>query len=361
MPNKAILDDIKKIKDMDSKNMLGSLELLGEQMREIYKLGENLKLPISYEKANKILVVGMGGSETNWHVIKTLFSKEIAVPLEILNDYHIPAWVDKNTLVIGSSYSGSTEETINAVKEAKERGAKLMILTSGGELRKWAKIHKISALIFTEKNNPCGQPRIGSGYMIMGGIMLLNRIGLLEFSGRQARTLIKTVSKYGKKFSAKIAVQTNRAKQIAQKTIDKTVWYAGAEHLAGNAHAGANQMNENGKRFAGYYLIPELNHHLLEGMKHPRSNQHNLLFILLESGLYDGRIQKRFAVTKKVLNKNNIIYARYLCQEKEKINQMGEALALTGFIGYYAAILAGIDPNLVPYVDYFKKQMAQNH
>lgn len=354
---KIVLDDIRQIKKLDARNMRGSLELLGEQMKETLKLAKKLKIPPSYKKINKILVLGMGGSEINFHALKALLAGELKAPLEIVSDYHLPGWVDKNTLAVGSSYSGNTEEVLRAVAEAGAKGAKLLVLTSGGELKLLAKKYKAPALIFTGKNNPCGQPRIGIGYMVMGGLMLLNKAGVLTVDEEKISGLIKTAGAYGKKFSPAALQQHNRAKQIANKTIGRSVWYVASEHLAGNAHVGANQMNENAKRFAGYFFIPELNHHLLEGLTHPSSNQSDLLFILLESKLYDERNKARYEITRKILDKNKIRYVRYVCREADKLTQAGEILALTGWTGFYAAVLEKIDPSAIPYVDYFKQQL----
>lgn len=351
------LDNIRQIKKLDVKNVRASLELFGEQMKEARKLAQKIKIPPNYKKINKILILGMGGSEINFHVLKTLFGAELKAPVEIVSDYHLPGWVDKNTLVIESSYSGTTEEPLNAVEEARLKGAKILALTSGGELKQWAKKHKVPTLVFTEKNNPCGQPRIGIGYMVMGGLMLLTKVDALALDEKKISEFIKTAGEYGKKFSPTAPQQTNRAKQIANKTIGRSVWYVGSEHLAGNAHVGANQMNENAKRFAGYFFIPELNHHLLESMGNPQTNADSLLFIFLESKLYDKKIQKRYEITRKILDKNNIRYVRYVCREEDKISQAAEVLALTGFTSFYAAILEKIDPSSIPYVDYFKSQL----
>jgi glucose/mannose-6-phosphate isomerase len=127
--------------------------------------------------------------------------------------------------------------------------------------------------------------------------------------------------------------------------------------LAGNAHAAANQMDENAKRFAGYYLIPELNHHLMEGMLYPKSNKKDIIFVLFESGLYHKRVQKRFAVTKKVLDKNKIKYLSYQCGSTDKLLQAGEVLVLSSYVSFYSAILEGIDPTAIPYVDFFKEEL----
>src|SRR5437667_170505 len=123
--NPAILDDIAAIKALDSQNMRASLELLHEQMKSIYFEAAQLTIPARYQRAKKIVVCGMGGSTLPAHIIKTVYAGNLAVPFEIVNGYHLPAYVGKDTLVIASSYSGTTEEAISGATEARKRGALL--------------------------------------------------------------------------------------------------------------------------------------------------------------------------------------------------------------------------------------------
>ena len=147
------------------------------------------------------------------------------------------------------------------------------------------------------------------------------------------------------------------AMQMAIAAKNHSIWYVASEHLIGNAHAAANQINENAKRFAGYFTLPELNHHLLEGMKYPQNNPDSLLFIFLESKLYDKRIQKRYAITKEVLKKNMIPFLTYTCDEKTPFGQAAEVLVMGSYLSFYLAVLEGIDPTAIPFVDYFKSEM----
>src|SRR3989344_2582601 len=282
-----ILDNLAEIKKLDSQNMLGSLQSLGKQIEQINKQAADLKVPASYKKVQNIVVLGMGGSTRGADVIRSVFFNELKVPVIIVNVYHVPNFVDKNSLVIVSSYSGSTEEPIAARDEAEKRKAKLMIISSGGTLAKLAKSKKIPALIFTTENNPCGSPRMGLGYSIAGQRALLVKAGLLTLPTSAAKEAMETIDAYGHMFGVSNPTNNNPAKQLAVSTQEKSVWYAGSEHLSGNVHIGANQMNENAKRFAGFFLVPELNHHLMEGMMKPESNKENLLFVLIESALYD--------------------------------------------------------------------------
>ena len=344
--------------------MLGSLELLGAQMKEVWKQGEMFKLPTSYKKVKNIALLGMGGSAIGMHFIKSVFADELEVPVEIINDYKLPALVNKDTLVIASSYSGGTEETLQAVSEAKKRKAKIVVISAGGKLAEFAlrqssvraKSNKLPALIFTTKNNPCKQPRMGLGYSIVGQIVILQKAGLLKKVAIQK--MMKTIEEFDKKLGVKAGEATNPAMQFAKKLLDKSVWFAGSEHLVGNAHIAANQMNENGKRFAGYFALPELNHHLLEGMVNPKSNKDSLFFILFNSNLYYPRVQKRYNITKDVLAQNVISCEIYQCQAKDKLSQACEVLVFSAYLSYYCAMLSGIDPSNIPFVDYFKKEMA---
>jgi len=352
-----ILDDRKKAEKLDSKNMLGSLELLGAQIEQIWKSSDRFSLSADFKNVENIVVLGMGGSALGPHMVKSAYFDRLKFPMEIVNGYHLPSYVSERTLVIVSSYSGTTEEALISGEEAKKIGAKIVVITSGGKLWEWAKKEGISSLVFSVENNPCGSPRMGLGYSIAGQLIILKKAGLLQITDEEIRELVGVIAKYNQQFGLDNSAPNNSAKQIAVEIGDRSVWYAGAEHLAGNMHVAANQMNENAKRFAGYFLIPELNHHLMEGMIKPNANPKNLLFILIESGLYDERVQKRFEITKSVLDKNKIKHVTYSCQEGNKLSQLGEMLVLSSYISYYSALLNDIDPTAIPFVDFFKEQL----
>ncbi len=351
-----ILDNIEEIKKLDSQNMLGSLELLSAQVKEVLYCAKNIKIPTYYKKAKNIVVLGMGGSTLGANILKSVFFNKLTAPLEIVNGYHVPEYVDKNSFVLVSSYSGTTEEPIFAMKEAQKRKAKLAIITSGGDLAKFSSASKIPGLIFSTNNNPCGSPRMGLGYSIVGQMVLFAKAGLIKLSPKDIKNIVLVLEKYNTEFGV-VNIARNLAKEMAKNLFDRSVWYIGAEHLAGNAHAAANQTNENAKRFAGYFLIPELNHHLMEGMFYPESNKNNLGFVLLESTLYDVHIQKRFDITKKVLDKNKIKYWSYISQEKDKILQACETLVFGSYVSYYGALLQWINPTAIPFVDFFKDEL----
>lgn len=349
-----ILDNFESIKKLDSQKMYSSIELLPEQIKEVWRSAEGLKIPAHYKKANRMVLMGMGGSALGMHIIKSLYFDYLKIPIEIINGYNLPAYADKNTLVLCSSYSGSTEEVLSAVAQAYKQKTKLITISSGGKLADFARAHKIPALVFAVNNNPCGSPRMGLGYSIFGQLILLSKIGLIKFGQTDLNLVLKVIKKYSAEFGIKTVGEVNLAKKFAKEIFGKTVWYAGAEHLSGSTHTAANQMNENAKRFCGWFLIPELNHHLLEGMLYPETNTKNLTFIFLSSHFYDKRVQKRFVITREILEKDKIKSIVYNCSEKSRLGQACEVLLLGSFVSYYSALLQGIDPTAIPFVDYFK-------
>ena len=348
----SILDSISDVKKLDSQNMLGSLERLADQIEQIDAEANEIKLPSSYKKATNVVFFGMGGSALGAHCISSIFRNNLKLPLEIVNGYEAPGTVGKNTLVIAVSYSGGTEETLSALEKARERGAKLVVITSGGELEKYAKKNKIPALIFRTDNNPCGSPRMGLGYTFFGPLLILGKLGIINVSRSDVLSAAATARKYQKLFGQQNNESANFAKSAAGKLLAGSVWFFGAEHLSGNAHIAANQLNENSKRFGGYFLIPELNHHLLEGLSFPKEGLGS--FFLIESDLYSARVQKRFSVTKEILQKNNLNFVSYRCSEKTALNQAVEFLVLSSYLGFYLAMLEGIDPTAIPNVNFLK-------
>ena len=138
---------------------------------------------------------------------------------------------------------------------------------------------------------------MGLGYSILSQWLLLQKIGLLKFSPNQFKEVIKTLDSLQSNFGLNRKAATNQAKKIAKDFYGKVPIIVAAEFLSGNAHTFSNQLNENAKNFSAYFLISEMNHHLLEGLANPKSNSKNLHFLLIESKLYHPRNQRRKSPT----------------------------------------------------------------
>jgi len=339
-----------EIQKIDPKNVFGSTGMLADQCTQIWADAKSIVAPAQYASFDCIVICGMGGSAYGGHVVKELFKKELTVPLYVNSDYHLPGCVTNKSLVVLTSYSGTTEETLANALEAQKIGANITGVTSGGPLGEFLKTNNYPSLIFQSPFNPSNQPRLGTGYIILGTIALLNQLQVLTLSDD---VVIKAITELKADHEA---IKT-AAKETAQKIMGNLPVIFGAEFLVGNAHIIRNQFNETAKSFSAFSEIPELNHHLMEGLKYPSDKK--LIMLILQSNLYSEKIAKRVSLTKDVVTKNNIPVITYDALGTDKISQMLHVLSFGGYVTVYLGLLYNEDPSLIPWVDYFKQQLAK--
>lgn len=353
------LDNLVKIKKLDQYGVLESIDLFAEQCRQTWTDMKKLKFPDTFKKAKNIVVCGMGGSRFTPRTIKELYADKILVPYEIIDDYSLPQYVDHDTLVVLSSYSGTTEEVVSCGKQALSRHALLTGITKGGTVKKLLDDSGNMGYYFVEKYNPCHQPRIGGGYMLFGHLGLLVKNGLLKLSEDEIDQAISFMSQSATKFKANVTTDKNHAKKLALQLKDKHPFIIASGFLRGFANGFANQINENAKMISDYRYIPELNHHLMEGLKKPDLLHKNGIFVMILSDLYEESIQKRFKITQEIVQKQGLQVLNIDLKGKSKLDQTLYAFCLSGYATYYLAMLYDRDPVKIPWVDYFKEKLAQ--
>lgn len=353
----AKLDDIKKIHELDKSRMRDSISALSKQCDQAWQETKQVQVPEDYKKTNCILVNGMGGSAIGADIIKSLFYDELDVPLNIIHSYDLPEFVDENTLVLLSSYSGTTEEPLNTFDQAVAKKAKIIGITTGGKLKPLLEGINAPFYTFEAKHNPCGQPRLGIGYSVMGQLGLLNQTGHLDLTDKEEQGIISMLDEFNKELVPEVETKNNLAKQVAEKFSGKIPIIVASEFLEGNAHTFSNQTNENAKNFATYFMIPELNHHLLEGLAHPKKGTKDLFFFLVNSKLYKKENQFRYKVTQTTVKDNGVGCMEVMLKQKTKILQSFELLLLGEWIAFYMAMLNDLDPSPIPYVDFFKEEL----
>lgn len=339
--------------------MLQSIESLGLQCQQAWEEAGKIAIPRRYRTVKHILINGMGGSGLAGHVIESLYGDKMRVPFKVINSYTLPGFVNQETLYVLSSYSGTTEEVLATFKAARRRRAKLLIICAGGRLATLARRHRLPAYVFEPRFNPCNQPRMGLGYMLAGTLGLLAKAGLLAMNEGEVKGAIRQILSGHRLYGARVPFKRNKAKQLARAWQGRAPVTVAAGHLSGNAHILANQINENSKNFSNYLLISEMNHHLLEGLRFPKLNRHFLSFLFIESGRYLPRIQRRFAITKKILKWNRMAVWQYRAHSSSKLSQVVEVLLFGSYVNFYLAMLNGIDPSPIPFVGQFKKELGR--
>jgi glucose/mannose-6-phosphate isomerase len=353
----SILDSRDEAAKLDLSNALGSIEMLGSQVQQIWEEAKKVEVDPSYKDITCVVVAGMGGSALGTHVIQTIFREELKVPVLIAPDYTVPNFVNEKTLVIASSYSGTTEETLSAVKDAQSKGAKIAGITSGGELAEFLKKNNYPALVFEPKFNPCNQPRMAVGYSVFGQIALFSRVGVLELGEDSYQGVLSAVAQAHLECGMNVPASSNPAKLLAFEMKERVPIITVAQHLEGVAHVFANQLNENSKNFSEYRVIPELNHHLMEGLQFPKTNDGHLFFVMIGSQLYNPNNSKRLELTKQVLDEHDIAYQSHQVKSATKLEQAFEFMVFSSYSNYYLALLNNINPSPIPWVDWFKAEL----
>jgi len=355
-----ILDNINQINKLDKSNIYGSIIELPKQCSHAWEDAQDIEVPKSYKKVNKIIMTGMGGSGLGARIIESVFADEIKYPLVRLNDYDLPAWVDEKTLVICSSFSGTTEETVSTARQAQKNNCQWMAIGTGCDLIDLAKKHKVPYYQINPTYNPSKQPRMANGYSVIGQLILASKAGVIKFTQQDLDGLIAVMYKIIKQSNINQTSTKNPAKQLAQKIFHKQAVFVAARHLTGALHTFKNQMNENAKNLSHRHDVPELNHHLMEGLRFPGSNKKDVVFFFAQSNLYPKRIQQRIRISLDVVRKNKIACFQWHPTAKTELTQSFELFQFGGLVDFYLAMLNGLDPAPIPWVDYFKTKLGQS-
>jgi len=352
------IDSLEEIKTLDAQNVLGSVGALPNQCLHAFEDASKVEIPEKYKDIHNIVMTGMGGSGLGARVIESVYSESLNFPLIRVNDYHLPGFANENTLVINSSYSGNTEEIVDTLKESIERKCKIMAISTGGEVLELSEKNNIPFYKIDPKHNPSKQPRMAIGYSIIGQLVLASKAGLFGLTEEDVLVMVEAMKNVQEKCEASVNREENDAKQMAKKILNKKIFLVASHHLVGATHVFNNQLNENSKTFTADFQIPELNHHLMEGLKNPKSNKDDVVFIFLDSNLYSEKIQKRMEITKDVVTKNKIENLTFSVKSPTKLSQNFELIQFGAYVNFYLSMLYGIDPAPIPWVDYFKEKLS---
>ncbi len=343
------LNNKEEIKKIDPQDTLGSTELLVKQCQAAWDEVNKLDIP-RLDGIKNVIFCGMGASIYGALVAKAILGRNIPVPSETVSDYFLPDYVNEETLVVLTSYSGTTEEVLSCAKDAKAKNAKIVVLTKGGPLADFARENNVPSYIFDAKLNPAGVPRLGNGYTILGLIGLLNKTGVINI---QDGEISNAILRFGEKFE-EIKSHARKDYEIFTNKIPIVI---AAEHLSGNAQILRNQFNETSKAFSALYLIPDLNHHLMEGLQFPKDAQ--LQFIILNSRNYSEKITKRVELTIDVIKQNNHLVHEFNTSGSTLYEDFLETLQYGSFVTLYLALYYNQNPAINPWVDYFKKELSR--
>jgi len=345
------LDDVGALKRNDPQGMGERIAELPWQCRQAWEIIEGQRFPADYARADSVVILGMGGSAIGGDLVCTLVRDLCPVPIFINREYDLPRFVGQGTLVIACSYSGDTEETLAAFQEASRRGAKLLALTTDGQLAQMTE----NPLTFSY----VAQPRAALGFSLVMLLGILTEIGFVPDPRPDLGEAIEVMEELGEKVREEVPTSQNRAKQLATLLLGKLPVIYGAQHLAPVARRWKGQFNENGKCFAFFEALPELHHNTVEAFPYPSELAERGVILLLISRLYHPRNILRFQVTEEMLDRYGIPHWSMEAKGRSPLSQVLSTIHLGDYVSLYLAALRGVDPSSVGTIAYLKERLAQ--
>ncbi len=355
---KTQLDDPKTFAQYDTRSVYNSIASMGQQFESAWHDSQFVSLNFEPEKIKNIVFAGMGGSNLSAHVIQSLSPLLLKVPLEIVANYRLPQYVSEDTLVVLASYSGNTEEILSCGQDASKRQGKVIVITTGGRLKELAYSEHWPTVLLDEKLNQSHSPRYGIGLMLGAAMGLTLRLNPEAFRFVDPKEIVKVIERALDSLKQDNQTNVNPAKLFALKNKGQSLVILSANHLSGVGKISANYLNETAKTFSASFSIPDLNHHLFEGLSFPVSLKDHTRFILLNSSLYPELIQKRLQLSKDILLKQNYQLTVIKPESTDITSQVFESLVFLIMISYYLSIVNKQDPGATPWVDFFKKQLS---
>ncbi len=349
------LDDLDHFRALDSRNFLRDIDTLPDQVEQAWALGSQYALPDDYRNVRQIVITGMGGSAIGGTLAQALVAGECRVPITVLRDYQMPAYVGPDTLVIGSSHSGNTEETLSACQAALERGARLLALTRGGKLGALAEQRGLPVWRFEH----AGQPRSAVGFSFMLTLAALTKAGLVADPSAQVAEAVAAMRQQQTSLRAETPVVRNMAKRMAGQIMQRVGAIYGAGCLAPVARRWKGQINEVAKSFALFDELPEMDHNSVVGTVYPEETLSKFMVLFLRSKHDHPRNRLRVDVTREIYMTAGFNTDIIDAHGPSPLADMLTVLHYGDYTAYYLAMCYDIDPSPIPQIDYLKEQLGK--
>jgi glucose/mannose-6-phosphate isomerase len=338
---------------LDPQKMLSFIDGLPRQLQTAWELGMNSTLP-PWTGIHQVLVAGMGGSAIGADLLAAYITPNCLTPFFIHRDYDLPAWAGgPETLVIASSHSGNTEETLSAFETALARNCRCLAITTGGTLAQEAQQAKIPLWKFEHR----GQPRSAVGYSFGLLLAALLQMNMIPDPSNEISRAIHAMQEQQKNIQADVPVTQNPAKQIALKLIGHWVSVFGAGILAPVSRRWKGQISEIAKAWAQFEFLPEANHNTLAGIINPKNLHPDFIAIFLRCSSDHPRNQLRGDLTRKVFTSEGLNSEVIDAQGEIPLAQLWTCLHLGDYVSYYLAMTYGVDPTPVSAIESFKREM----
>jgi glucose/mannose-6-phosphate isomerase len=349
------LDDLSVYSRLDPQGMGDEIDALPDQLQSAWRLGQQFELPTFSSPPQKVLIAGMGGSAIGGELAAAYLAPQSRVPVLVHRDYDLPAWVDETTLVIASSHSGNTEETLEAFDRALQRRARVVAMTAGGELAQRAQRQGVPLWQFEHK----GQPRAAVGLSFGLLLALFTRLGIVPDPTPELEAALRTMRAQQEELRREVPVVRNPAKRQAGQLLGRWVHVLAADLLAPVARRWKTQINELAKAGASFEILPEADHNTLAGLWHPETLQPLGIHLFIQAPCNHPRNLLRLELTRQTFMIEGLNTDLYRARGETPLENLWSAIHFGDYMAYYLAIACGVDPTPVEILENFKRSLKQ--
>ncbi len=350
----ADLDDLQIIKEVDKSGFCQILLDLPDQCEKAKEIGASLEVPSQWRDFRNVVFTGLGGSAIGGDLIRSYLAGEAKVPIIVNRNYGLPEFVDQRTLLIVSSYSGGTEETLQAYEEGKKRSARIIAVTSGGELARMADRDGVP-LVTIPSDLP---PRAALGYLFLPALIILSKIEIASDKSSEIQKATACLRDLSKKLGPKLSSEDNQAKVLASSIYGRLpLIYGSNDFFDVVTMRWRTQLAENSKHLASSHLFPELTHNEIVGWVNPPDLIKDFMVIILRDRADHPRIARRMAVTCDIIKEVAADVIEVWSQGEGLLARVYSLIYIGDFTSFYLAVLNGVDPTPVERINYLKREL----
>jgi glucose/mannose-6-phosphate isomerase len=350
-----LLDNEESIGRLDPGGMLKVVGRMPGMIAEAEKLSSYVSLPAA-KPYDQVLVLGMGGSAIAGDIAADLYFNRSVAPIITSRNYSLPDFAGEETLVFALSYSGNTEETLAAVKEAERRRAQIVCVTSGGKLKELADSRRWPLFLI-----PGGlQPRAALPYLLLPLLTGLDRFKIASLNHDEIKEAAALLARLKDEYGPARPARSNPVKQLAKKTAGRIPVIFGSSATTGAAALRfKTQLNENSKVTALLSLFPELDHNEIVNLSVLKREAHNFSLFIFRDEDDNERIKKRIEITKSLLVRQLGGVTEVVSEGKSRLARLFSLIFFGDYLSVYLALASEIDPTPVEAISRLKKELAR--
>ena len=364
MLNPTILDQPSKIKEIDSSHMLETCERTPYFCDDAFTQARKIEIPekvqisnrltINYKTPRNILIVGMGGSAIGGEILRDWLTSRVSIPINVSQDYLLPAYANEDSLVIAVSYSGETEETLSTFIEALKRGCMIVTISSGGHLRSFSQKLKLPHIPIPG-NLPA--PRAAIAYTFFPLVALMEKFQIIKNTEEEFVETLRILRQISEENSLQTPLEDNKAKTTASEIGDTTPIVYGFRQYKAVARRLKCQFNENSKVPSKFDVFSELNHNEIVGWEAPKNLTKNLSVILIRDPEEPSELNRRIEITKQIVTAKAHKVMEIQAKGKKPLAKIFSTLLVGDFTSIYLALLRGVDPTPTKTISHLKEEM----